>query len=314
MTTSPPPAPRGRGRLIVGITALQAIFAGCAANTPPPSGPAPVEPAVEVVSLATPPAAPEPPPAPLPPRVGPEGWRAFVYEGLILACSNGREHKDGADCAAPMAAVSLYRPFGGEVRLRLQPATPGERGAAPACPQGRPAALSGAPSPLPLRRPMTSMPLDNNTYTRLVAEVTGQQRPELTALLRIDLDDDGAQEVLFASDSHPKDGATTGSAMSAVALRAKGPTGAPETLFFFQRSAPLAQGAVAGADEGADQDGVKGALLGFTDLDGDGVLDVVVEDAHPGGVERSVWRLQKGALERLGGQACGAKTGPNSSK
>lgn len=301
---SPPlrPSPRGHRRPIVAITVLQAIFAGCDTSAPPPSAPVSVEPTVEVVTPATPTVAPEPPPEPLPPRVGPEGWRAYVHEGLIIACSNGREHKDGADCAAPMAAVSLYRPFGGEVRLRLQPATPGERGAVAACPQGRPAALSGAPSPLPLRRPMTSMPLDNNTYTRLVAEVTGQKRPELTALLRIDLDDDGAHEVLFASDSHPKDGATTGSSMSAVALRAKGPTGAPETLFFFQRSAPLAEGAVAGADK----DEVKGALLGFTDLDGDGVLDVVVEDAHPAGVERSVWRLHKGALERLGGQACGA--------
>jgi hypothetical protein len=300
------------------IIALQAILIGCdPPEAPSPSEtpgaqptvaepePLPGEPLNMAPELDAPPTPDAPPrpapstPAPATAQVGPAGWRAFVHEGLVIACADGAASKDGPDCAGDMQIVSLYRPFGGEVRLETQAATLTEASPAPACPKSRGATPSGKPSRLPIRRTMTSLPLDNNTYTRLVAEVTGQAKPKLTALLRIDLDEDGNAEVIFASDSHPAPDAKPGGAsMSALALRALGPSGAPETMFVFQREVP--------ADPADPIDRVRGTLLGFTDLDGDGALDIVVEDAHPGGRELSVWRLRAGAIERLGGQRCGS--------
>lgn len=124
-------------------------------NEPDPLPGEPLELAPELDAPPTPDAPPRPPEAPAPPTaVGPAGWRAFVHGGVVVVCADGAQHKDGADCAGPMQAVSLYRPFGGEVRLSLQPLSPAPA-APPGCAGARGATLEAPAARLPIRRSMT---------------------------------------------------------------------------------------------------------------------------------------------------------------
>ena len=72
--------------------------------------------------------------------------------------------------------------------------------------------------------------------------------------------------------------------------------GAAETLFFFERRVDLT---------GEVPDTVRASLLGFTDLEGDGKLEVVVQDSHHEGEGQTVWRVDAAGVHKLGETGCG---------
>lgn len=260
-----------------------------AAPTDRPPAPAPDSP-----PAPAPAAPPTPAPAPAPALAG--GPRVVSHQGVAIACIDQNGVKGGDQCSGPMTLVSIYRPVGGAVLLTEAPAEVGPGGAT--CDWQRGVKEAGAATRVPLRRPMTSLPLDNATYTRLIAEVTGVKKPTLTALLRIDLDNDGKDEVLFSTDSHPEGAAATGgTSYSAAGVRRVKADGSAETLFFFERKVEL-------SGEGPDH--VRASLLGFTDLEGDGKLEVVVQDTHHEGEGQAVWRVDAAGITKLGETGCGA--------
>jgi hypothetical protein len=277
----------------------------CACGDAPPSlPPAPVVTTTEVPAAA--PArpamipaadAPAPAAAPTPAPITAAGPRVVAHQGVAVACVDSAGVKGGDQCAGPMTMVSIYRPVGGAVLLTETPAEVATGPGADPCAWQRAVKAVGAPVRVPLRRPMTSLPLDNATYTRLIAEVTGVKAPKLTALLRIDLDNDGRDEVLFSADSHPAGAATAGGqSYSAAGIRRVKDDGAAETLFFFERRVELS---------GEVPDTVRASLLGFTDLEGDGKLEVVVQDTHHEGEGQTLWRVDAAGVHKLGETGCG---------
>ncbi|MBL8619465.1 MAG: hypothetical protein JNM72_27890 [Deltaproteobacteria bacterium] len=288
---------------------LLAVSLGLAAcgGEPPAAPPAPV---VTTTALPAPAAArpamvpapgsasaPLPAAAPLPAPITAEGPRVVAHKGVAVACVDSTGVKGGDQCAGSMTMVSIYRPVGGAVLLTETPAEVASGPGADPCTWQRAVSTSGPPTQVPLRRPMTSLPLDNATYTRLIAEVTGVKAPKLTALLRIDLDNDGRDEVLFSADSHPAaEAAPGGQSYSAAGIRRVKADGAAETLFFFERRVELS---------GEVPDTVRASLLGFTDLEGDGKLEVVVQDTHHEGEGQTVWRVDEAGVHKLGETGCG---------
>ena len=214
-----------------------------------------------------------------------------------MACIDGGGIHAGPSCAGTMTAVGVYRPVGGDVLLHeLETHVQHQPDGGP-CTAGPAAGVEPSGGTwVPVRRPMTNLPLASSTYTRLIAELTGVAAPKLTALLRIDLDNDGQAEVLFTADSHPSGPKVTdASSFAAAGLRRLLADGSATTQLFVERRV---------STTGEGPDATRVSLLGFTDLENDGRLEVVTLDAHERGETRSIWRLGDDGLTSIGSTNC----------
>jgi hypothetical protein len=229
------------------------------------------------------------------PALAGAGSRVVESHGSAVACTDGAKTKEGDECSGQMTRVSIGTMRNGMVEILEDTVTVGGSGGEP-CTWQRAVRASGAPATVVLRRPMVSLPLTSRTYLPLVTQAVGGQPIELTGLFRIDLDLDGRDEVLFSATSIPDSSATGGRLYSGAGVRRLKADGTVETLFFVQMKGP--------AQDFQYPPSVR--ILGVTDIDGDGKLEVVLQDVANEGVVEAVWRLNPSGLAKLGGTACGA--------
>ena len=250
----------------------------------------------------TPAPAPAPAPAPVPaviPAPAPSASRAVVYQGNILACLKDGQAQKGEDCAGDWSLVEVAPADGGPLQLSVAPGT-GTRTEDPPCDWLVNARPSGAAQQITLGREVTVLPTDSATYKKLLEEVTGVKNITITALVKVDLEGDGKDEVLFSANSHP-DGfpfGQKGLSYSYVGMRYVGDDDAAKTLMFFTHNQQMSGE--------SPMDHLAGRLLGFTDLEGDGRLEVVYEDGY---YEGSSWTVATRAGDQavvLGSAGCGA--------
>jgi hypothetical protein len=123
----------------------------------------------------------------------------------------------------------------------------------------------------------------------------------ITELLRVDLDGDGEDEVLLGATNYSVEPDTT-----------------PETAAAGNYSFVLLRHIVDGKVRAQLVDGEfypkpdamatpnRYKVRGLLDLDGDGILEIVVESAYYEGGGIAVWKLSEGKLSRVLEMACGA--------
>jgi hypothetical protein len=158
-----------------------------------------------------------------------------------------------------------------------------------------------------LDRRVNIQSVKNKTYRKLVAKALKVKRVKLRRLMRVDLDGDGVEEVLFEAtyDAKPSayrverytmlmgddEHAPKTSAWEVVGYRKVIGKGKVVTKVVTRSEVPL------GAQYATK-------LEGLSDLNGDGILEVVVNDRGDHSVFQSIWLLGAKPI-RLAGGGCG---------
>lgn len=279
---------------------LSALLLVAACGTSAPSTPVTAAPRTAPAPAAPAPAAPA---APAP--AAPTGAaRAVIYDNLAIACQVGGKAVEGSQCPTSATAVSVSPAGEGPISLSTWPATLSREDADPdfAGPCGDNLHPSeGAATEVPLSRAVTALPTDSAQYKKLIGEAVGIKDVQITDLLKVDLEGDGVDEVVFAADSAPGEFTMEGPASfySFVGVRRVGADKKAATILLYEH-----KGELSGQDMNpmAQQ---HGTLQGFTDLEGDGVLEIVVGDAYYEGAGSTVYSVSSGVRKALGGAGCG---------
>jgi len=155
----------------------------------------------------------------------------------------------------------------------------------------------------PMPRKCRKVDLTQEVYVEAMKAVLtsrGVERAEvkLTQLLRVDLDGDGADEVLTAATHYLSSGLPStprAGDYSVVTLR---------SLSGGKVQTQLVNGEVyAKADLNAAPNTYE--IAGLLDLDGDGTLEVLIRSSYYEGSGMTVWQLQKGVLVQVLSIGCG---------
>ncbi|MEC7983510.1 MAG: hypothetical protein VX278_00015 [Myxococcota bacterium] len=137
------------------------------------------------------------------------------------------------------------------------------------------------------------------TYKKLIAEASGAETVPITVLARVDLDGNGSDEVLFEVNSHgapvmqPEDS----DIVSLVGLRYL--AGDVVKTYFFHKAMVPSQ-----PDNGIPY-WERGSLVGLTDIEKDGKLEIVVSNYYYEGGSTSVYTFDGSEPKYLSGKGCG---------
>ncbi len=241
--------------------------------------------------------------APPPPAVPASGLSpGVVHDNTVIVCVHDGLTLGGDGCPATLSGVGVAPVKSGPIQLVRSATKAGVDGSGGGpCDQQQHAVAVGPRVPIHLGRSMTVLPNDNPRYRKLLGEALSIPDPIITTLVRVDLEGDGKEEVLFVLDSHPGQWpmGKKGLSYAVVGVRRIAADGGVETLPLFSHQEQM-------TGESAT-DHLRGTLEGVTDLDGDGKLEVVVTDAYYEGSGTAVWRVQAGEVPTaLGGTGCGA--------
>lgn len=276
------------------------LLAACSASSSKPSGAAPTAAAPTPAAEAPPPA---PPAAPTTAAAAAPA-RAVIYDNLAIACQVDGRPVEGSQCPEKVTAVSVSPAGEGAISLSTWPSTLSREDADPefAGPCGDNLHPSeGAPTEHALNRGVTALPTDSAQYRKLIGEAVAVKDVQITDLYKVDLEGDGVDEVVFVADSAPGEFSIEGpgSFYSFVGVRKVSADQKARTILLFEHKGELAR------DEMNPMAQLHGTLQGFTDLEGDGVLEIVVGDAYYEGSGSTVYSVTSGARVALGGAGCG---------
>ena len=148
---------------------------------------------------------------------------------------------------------------------------------------------SGTRTPTAARA--TIVPLGSSVYRAVVQRHVGaaRRRAHLHDVRRVDLDGDGTEEVVLIASSRARgdQGASHPQDWSLVAVHFIDGKGV--------RTRDLVRHDRTGEQLGPSEQ----VLHGLVDVDGDGTVELVIEDRDPWGQSLEVWRFRAGKLERL---------------
>ncbi|MFO0725231.1 MAG: VCBS repeat-containing protein [Myxococcota bacterium] len=149
-------------------------------------------------------------------------------------------------------------------------------------------------APLPARpREIKAQPLDSKIYRAVLKDHLGPKMPPpiLQDLRRVDLDGDGSEEVLILGASRkPEDNSPKRPNDWAVAVVrfVDAASKQPRLLELIRH------------DHTGEQLGPATLrVIALADLDGDGHLEIILEDRDPWGVAMTTWRFDRGKLTKL---------------
>lgn len=229
--------------------------------------------------------------------------RGIEGDGLLFCMENGKVSEDRQDCPLRIHEVGTVPIAGGPIVIpqwvsTISPAVGDEYEGEP-CGDMR---LVNAQVAMPgqeIGRSMTPMSLDSRSYRKRIKTATGAAEVSLRALVRVDLDGNGTEEVLFEVNSHDGfmlEGPTE--IVSIVGMRAI-VEGEVKTFLLHDTQQSLGEG---------DQIHYwqRGSLNGITDIEGDGRLEIVVGDTYYEGGYTGVFSFDGSEPKLLGGYGCGA--------
>jgi hypothetical protein len=151
---------------------------------------------------------------------------------------------------------------------------------------------------------VTEMPLPNAQYTKSVGEAVGKSDPGLIQLLKIDLEGDGVDEVLFAANvrgvkelAEPEGDATDVAVWSYVGIR-RVIGDEVKTILLTEWTGESSYEELMMGRPGTY---VHSEVSGFTDANGDGTLEVVIDSSGDHSVWSQVMTIDGEKVKELGG-------------
>ncbi len=236
-----------------------------------------------------------------------EPWAGVVYaEGdAVVACQVAGEIRDGYDCPFGRArSVGTIPPQPGPMAL---PVGSGSVFVDPdsgePCPDNRTFTVA-AVDERALGRAIEEFPLDHARYRELIGEALGLPDVTLGQLMRLDLEGDGVDEVLFAADSHrgerpmtDENGSPKYDTYSVVGLRKVVGEGQVATIVAWEHRGTVDW-------EKGFPELAAGTLAGFTDIDGDGTLEIIVSSNGYEWWDTALYRVEGSEAVRLAGAGC----------
>jgi len=182
--------------------------------------------------------------------------------------------------------------------LQLSSGTARLQSGAPLCPDALALLDPSALVPLPLSRMITELPLGEDlALLETLRQDLSLPQLHLTRLYQVDLDGDGTPEQLFVANTHPDQLQVTGPVHthSYTGLIRTSAAGASQVLTYSgqRRQHP------AGEHPNEHSD-----LIGLTDINGDGSLEVVTVTRSPTRELRSVVSISQGMLHHIGDASC----------
>ena len=151
---------------------------------------------------------------------------------------------------------------------------------------------------------VTEMPLPNAQYTKSVGAAVGKSDPGLIQLLKIDLDGDGVDEVLFAANvrgvkelAEPEGESTDVAVWSYVGIR-RLIDDEVKTILLTEWTGESSYEELMMGRPGAY---VHSEVSGFTDANGDGSLEVVIDSRGDHSVWTQVMKIDGEKVKELGG-------------
>lgn len=151
--------------------------------------------------------------------------------------------------------------------------------------------------PRPVRQVGLDVPVYANTGTALMAaETPTAAEGEVVQVVRADLDGDGTEEVLVAYERQTSDGFGVAGDFSAIYARYPSTDGSvvDELVFRYVSEDPVDFPTPG-----------RATIAAIADLNGDGVMEVVVRSTFWESAGADVYALQDGRLERVAGNGCG---------
>lgn len=236
-----------------------------------------------------------------------EPWAGTVFADgeQVIACRVGGEIRDGFDCpVGRVRTVGLVPPKAGMISLPTGTASVwvDPRSAEP-CPDNRSLKVDETGGGV-VGGAIEEFPTDHARYRELIGEALGIPDIQLGQLLRVDLENDGVDEVLFAADSHGGERPMTdesGSAVydtySIVGLRKVVGEGRVTTIVVWEHRGTVDW-------EKGFPELAAATLAGFTDIDGDGTLEIVVSSSGYEWWDTALYRVEGADAVRLGGAGC----------
>jgi hypothetical protein len=229
--------------------------------------------------------------------------RGVEGDGLLVCMETGKVFEDLQECPLRILEVGMAPIADGPMVIpqwvsTVSPAV-GEEDLGEPCGDMR---LVNAQVSMPgqeIGRSMTTMSLDSRSYGKRIKAATGAAEVKLRELVRVDLDGNGTEEVLFEVNSHDGfmlEGPTE--IVSIVGMRAI-VEGEVKTFLLHDTQQSLGRG---------DQIHYwqRGSLNGVTDVEGDGRLEIVVGDTYYEGGYTGVFTFDGAQPKLLGGYGCGA--------
>lgn len=133
--------------------------------------------------------------------------------------------------------------------------------------------------------PVTALPTDSGPYLQVASDFLASRgfeepSPVITQLFRTDLEGDGADEVVIVADNHGGEFFRAG--VYSVVLVRKVVAGEVQT-------AVLHESIVTAFEDGETPFTVTGHVVAIADLDGDAVMEIVLDEAYYEGSASLVW-------------------------
>lgn len=275
-------------RALPSALCLSLLGCGGASNAPGPNDTQP--------PAAAPTPAAEPTPAPLAKDPMPTSalpWAVAVSEGPVLGCRVDGVYVPTEKCPDEVFGVHVTTEFA-DAPVVL---TTGETSLGPsndeACPQYRTFARLPRTQTRLGRAGSRPDPADSAVSEWLNPLRTGGLK--LKDLRAVDLDGDGTDEHLFALDTHPEEHFIAGPATlgSIVGVRTVLPDGTAVITELYRSEGTIAEG------EQTEQGYGAGNIHGVTDIEGDGVLEVLVTGGRIGTMEWSLHSIVAGGSAEI---------------
>ena len=222
---------------------------------------------------------------------------------MVLFCWKDGALLEDSQCPQKIIQVDIAPLAAGPVRIpqwrsTLSPYDPEEADQGP-CEGLRYVESQEALPAQDVGRQITLTDVKSSTYRRLIQEASGAAEVNIQQLARIDLDGNGTEEVLFEVNSHEGfmlEGPTH--LVSLVGMRAI-VDGEVKTFIIHDTQKTLKAGEQIHYWQ-------RGSLLGVTDVEGDGRLEVVLGDHYYEGGYTGIFTFDGKQLKHLAGNGCGA--------